>query len=134
MRDFTRLTNFLNSVEFQAIKSEQAGMSDEDFVLAARGIWDAQINAPDVPVPGEADWPEETMEGTAAEWDEGQYTVNLTRGNIILRDNLIDLNIPLPYNTLTDEPFLFTIGVEDYDHYVLSGIPYDDELFIATVS
>ena len=109
-------------------------MTDEEFVLAARGIWDAQINAPDVPVPVHAEWPTETMEGTGAEWDEGQYIVTLTKGNIILRDNLIDLNIPLPYDTVNDEPFMVTLGPDEYEHFVFTGVPYDDELFIATVS
>jgi hypothetical protein len=131
MRDFNRLTNFLNSVEFQALKSKQGSMSDRDFVLAARSIWDAQINMPDVPVPAHAEWPLETMEGTSVAWDDGQYIATFEKGNYVLRDNLIDLNILLPLNKLTDIPFIVEDAQDDIeDYFVLTGVPYDDELFI----
>lgn len=131
MRDFSRLTNFLNSAEYQALKAEQGSLNDEEFVLLARGIWDAQINAPDVPVPEAANWPQITMEGTTIAWDDGQYIATFIRGNIVLRDNLIDSNIPLPFDTVNDNPFIVEDDQNEIDDYfVLTGTPYDDELFI----
>lgn len=130
-RDFSRLAYFLNSAEYQALRSKEATMTDEEFVLAARGIWDAQINAADVPVPEYADWPEVTMEDTVVAWDDGQYIATFEKGNIILRDNLIDQNIPLPFDTVNDEPFIVEEDqntIEDY--FVLTGVPYDDEIFV----
>src|SRR6056297_3903393 len=106
MRFFSRLARFLSSSEFQALKSKENLMSDEEFILAARSIWDAQINSPDIPVPVYSDWPETTMEDTVVAWDDGQYIATFERGNLVLRDNLIDLNIPLPFDTVDDEPFI----------------------------
>lgn len=135
LRDFSRLTYFLNSVEFQAIKAKKDEMSDEDLVLAARSLWDAQIRPEDLPLPEYADWPEITMEGTAIAWDDGQYVATFEKGNIILRDDLTDLNIHLPIDTFNDEPFIVEEGQNDIDDYfVLTGVPYDDEVFVFDIT
>lgn len=131
MRDFSRLAKFLSSNDFQALRSKANKMSDREYILAARAIWDATITSADVPIPEHAVWPTETIQVDAS-WDDNKYIVTFSRGNLLLRDNLIDKVVPLPFDTENDAPFMINRGEPgDVDEYFLvTGITYDDEVFI----
>lgn len=120
--NFTRRAKFLEKVSFQDLKGLSS--SDQQLVDMAQSIWDAEINSGDDA--SVINLPETTMEGVEIDWDQNKDRFVLNKGDIYLRDNLKDNNVPESFDAAATPPLAF----HDDGFVVLEGGAYDDELVI----
>jgi len=123
MGDLTRLVKFLERVEFQPLAGQT--LTDRQLVEAAQSIWDAQINTGNT-IPEGTQFPSQTIGGVEIDWDADQLKFVLTKGTVVVRDNLIDSYVPNPVDLENDEIFTF----HDDQYAVYGGGVHDDQLML----
>lgn len=107
MTRFEKIVRFLEKVSFQPLPTLPGDEhSDRELVRKAQRIWDAQIRSGSV-IPEGTQFPTTTMGGVEVDWDEGFLAFVLRKGNVVVRDNLVDTYVPRPIDLEDDEILVF---------------------------